>query len=187
MKNKKGFTLVELLASLVILGLLTAVAAPNIIGILQSTKTETYVTDAKKLSTLAEYRFRKDNTIKRPNIGQCVLMTMSNLGTSEFKKPPYGGTYEDKKSFAVVCKENVTVGGTTTVKYVYYVQIIEKPKKDEPSDPDTYNGILLTKVSDIKQDQVKAGLSTVQEPGPSTTSLTKATGGNLNNIIQRYF
>ena len=75
--NKKGFTLVELLATLVILGLLTVIAAPNIIGILTNTKLNTYISDANKLQTLAEYKFRSDSKITRPGDGQCVILTMN--------------------------------------------------------------------------------------------------------------
>ena len=97
--NKKGFTLVELLAALVILGLLTAIAAPNVISIVQRTKLNTYVEDGIKLSTLAEYKFKGDTSITRPASGKCIVMSMTFLGTSEFKNPPYGGEYDPKKSF----------------------------------------------------------------------------------------
>ena len=36
--NRKGFTMIELLAALVILGLLMAVAAPNIMGVLNKNR-----------------------------------------------------------------------------------------------------------------------------------------------------
>lgn len=198
-KNKKGFTLVELLASLVILGLLTLVAAPNIIGILSSTKTETYVTDATKLATLAEYRFRSDNNITRPTtLNQCIGIKMETLGTSEFKKPPYGGTYDPNKSFALVCYENVTdEAGVTTSTYVYYAQIIETiiTKKNTPPTPDETkdSGIQLRPVKTIKQDQVNGNLTGMVEAGSTTiqgydkdgNSKTFTTGESAD-IIQWY-
>lgn len=164
-KNKRGFTLVELLASLVILGLLTLVAAPNIIGILSSTKTETYVTDANKLATLAEYKFRSDNAIVRPTtLDKCIGLKMETLGTSEFKKPPYGGAYDPKKSFALVCYESVTdEGGATTNTYVYYAQIVEKVTDKSGNVKDS--GIQLRKVKEIKQDQVNGNMTGLVEGG----------------------
>ena len=192
-KNKKGFTLVELLASLVILGLLTLVAAPNIIGILSSTKTETYVTDATKLATLAEYKFRSDNNITRPTtLNKCIGISMETLGTSEFKKPPYGGTYDPKKSFALVCYENVTdEAGVTTSAYVYYAQIIEKVKDNGGTEKDS--GIQLRPVKKIKQDQVNGNISGLVEAGSTTiqgydndgNSKTFTTGVSAD-IIQWY-
>ena len=38
MKNKKGFTMVELLAVIVILGILMGVALPKVLGLLDSNK-----------------------------------------------------------------------------------------------------------------------------------------------------
>ncbi len=136
--NKKGFTLVELLATLVILGLLTVIAAPNIIGILTNTKLNTYISDANKLQTLAEYKFRSDSKITRPQDGQCIVLTMNYLGTSEFKNPPYGGTYSTDKSFVVIKKESN--------EYKYYVQIMEDVKANE------YGGIPVIIKSEIKKE-----------------------------------
>lgn len=141
--NKKGFTLVELLATLVILGLLTVIAAPNIIGILTNTKLNTYISDANKLQTLAEYKFRSDSKITRPQDGECIVLTMNYLGTSEFKNPPYGGTYSTDKSFVVIKGEK---NAQEALEYKYYVQIMEDVKANE------YGGIPVIIKSEIKKE-----------------------------------
>ena len=56
-KNQKGFTLVVLLAVMVILGIMMAIAMPNVTGILNKNRASIYVEDAKKLATTAEYKF----------------------------------------------------------------------------------------------------------------------------------
>lgn len=65
--NKKGFTLIELLATITILSMIMVVAVPSIMSTLDKSKRRTYVEDAKKMITLAEYKFRANTTIEEPS------------------------------------------------------------------------------------------------------------------------
>ena len=70
MKNKKGFTLVELLAAIVILGILSVFALPTITRMFESSRNKMYVSDAKKLISLVEYRLKASSTtIDKPDNG----------------------------------------------------------------------------------------------------------------------
>lgn len=183
--NKKGFTLVELLATLVILGLLTVIAAPNIIGILTNTKLNTYISDANKLQTLAEYKFRSDSKITRPQDGECIVLTMNYLGTSEFKNPPYGGTYSTDKSFVVIKGEKNAQGA---LEYKYYVQIIEEIKTGTE-----YGGIQAIAKSEIKKenniDIIDTGMSSVTgaTEGASFTYKKEVGGTTGTCTVQRLY
>jgi type IV pilus assembly protein PilA len=55
LKNKKGFTLVELLAVIVILAIILAIAVPGISGIINSAKKGSFESDAKMMVTGIEY------------------------------------------------------------------------------------------------------------------------------------
>ena len=183
--NKKGFTLVELLATLVILGLLTVIAAPNIIGILTNTKLNTYISDANKLQTLAEYKFRSDSKITRPQDVKCIVLTINYLGTSEFKNPPYGGTYDFNNSFVVIKKEGN--------EYKYYVQIIEDIKKNEAGVVTEYGGIKAIAKSEIKKenniDIIDTGMSSVTgaTQGASFTYKKEVGGTTGTCSVQRLY
>ena len=61
--NKKGFTLIELLATIAILALLMLVAVPNVMSTIDKNKQDTYIEDAKRMITLAEYEVRSDTSI----------------------------------------------------------------------------------------------------------------------------
>ena len=49
MKNKKGFTLVELLAVIAILAILVIIALPNVINMYTKTQKEAFLTETKKI------------------------------------------------------------------------------------------------------------------------------------------
>ena len=115
--NNKGFTLIELLATLLIIGVVMGITIPNITGIFNQGKITTYAEDAKKMKTSAEYLFRGDTSITRPNAnGDCVAISLKYLDNDEFK-PPYGGIYLETESFIVIKKQDK--------RYYYYVQLVE--------------------------------------------------------------
>ena len=49
--KKKGFTLVELLAVIAILAILVIIALPNVLGMFQSAKKNTFTTNSSGLKT----------------------------------------------------------------------------------------------------------------------------------------
>ena len=57
MKNNKGFTLVEVLAMLVVLGIIIGVTVPNITGILSNQKTNLIAEDGIKMIENAKNEF----------------------------------------------------------------------------------------------------------------------------------
>ena len=55
-KNSLGFTLIELIATITILGIIMLIAVPNVISVVTKNKNQTYVNDARKFVTLAKYK-----------------------------------------------------------------------------------------------------------------------------------
>lgn len=116
--NEKGFTLVELLATMAILATLMLIAIPNVIGIVQRNKNKTYIEDAKKLETLAAYKVRSNPTELKPASGDSYCFLLPFLDKSnELSEPPNGGEYDKTKSYVIV-KNN---GGSLE----YKVQLVE--------------------------------------------------------------
>ena len=64
MKNKKGFTLVELLAVVLILGILSLIAVPNVISIIDNNKKDIVLSDARKLISQAKLQVNIDKDIR---------------------------------------------------------------------------------------------------------------------------
>lgn len=144
--NNKGFTLVELLASLVILGVLMAITIPNVVGIISQSKTNNYRADAEKMISTAKYKFSADSLYK-PQANECIVITLSYLGESKFDNPPNEGQYLMGESFVIVKREGK--------RFNYYVRLVEKTKADVKS------GVNLVKEADLEKvdekDTVKIG------------------------------
>lgn len=116
--NEKGFTLVELLATMAILATLMLIAIPNVIGIVQRNKNKTYIEDAKKLETLAAYKVRSNPTELKPANGNSYCFLLPFLDKSnELSEPPNGGEYDKTKSYVIVKNNNGSLE--------YKVQLVE--------------------------------------------------------------
>ena len=84
--NNKGFTLVELLATISILAIISIIAIPNVISMMEKNKKEAYISDAKKFYTLVEYEKRKDSSLTDP-------IQFSQVDTSDIDKSPSDENY----------------------------------------------------------------------------------------------
>lgn len=62
LNNEKGLTLVELLAVIVILGIIAAIAIPSIGNIIQNTREKAVVADAQNALAAANLYFTENNT-----------------------------------------------------------------------------------------------------------------------------
>ena len=76
--NKKGFTLVELLATIIILGLLTLLASTSVTKVLKESKGDLYTTQIKLVESAAE-AWGAENIDKLPNDGECKFLTVETL------------------------------------------------------------------------------------------------------------
>lgn len=115
--NKKGFTLIELLATITILSMIMVVAVPSIMSALDKSKRRTYVEDAKKMLTLAEYKFRSNTTIEEPSGTKANVFPLASMDLTDFSDGPEGGSYDLQSSYVVMIKKNNT--------YNYYVTLVE--------------------------------------------------------------
>lgn len=76
--NKKGFTLVELLAIITILGLLALLASTSVTKVLKESKGDLYTTQIKLVESAAE-AWGAENIDKLPDSGECKYLTIKNL------------------------------------------------------------------------------------------------------------
>lgn len=160
--NNKGFTLVELLATISILALLMIVAIPNVISTIDKNKQSTYVEDAKRMITLAEYKVRSDTSITLPTSGNCIVMPLYSLDLTDFDEGPEGGNYDLQNSYVVIARNGN--------KYEYYATIIENYG-------DTKRGLPLISREDLNKENAKERVV----KGDELTIVKPQVGGRLTN------
>lgn len=158
--NNKGFTLVELLATISLLAVLTMIAVPNIIGIVNRNKNKTYVEDAKKLVSLAEYKIRTNPELKPSNAGESQCLYMSTLGKSDFyTTAPNGGKYNEDLSYV---KVQMIRNNDDSVSLKYSVTLVEVKENNGG-----YVGILRETSSDnLYEDNISTLISSGSSPSP---------------------
>ena len=81
LKNEKGLTLVELLAVIVILGIIAAIAVPSIGGIIDNSKKDAHVANAQQMVSAARLAVAANDTITLGTMISCV----ENIYNTQFE------------------------------------------------------------------------------------------------------
>ena len=116
--RKNGFTFVELLAMLTVIGIIMLVAIPNISGMLKNQRLGSLKADAMSMVEATKTKVVKDKLMVKPKAGECVVFPLNYLDDNEnITKGPNGGLYDQFDSIVVYTR----VGN----KYKYYVRLVE--------------------------------------------------------------
>ncbi len=169
MKDERGFSLVELIAAITIMGILLLVAIPNITRSVEKNQKTTYVHDAQKLITVAKKRYKEDTTIAEPTTTRCLVFTLKDLELTDLKGPN-DGEYNSRYSYVTITYD------ASTNKYSYGVQLLETYGKQSKS----HRGI--TYIKDANQTTlVRSKVEQISQTADKYTSLTDLSSGMGSN------
>ncbi|KMY54909.1 hypothetical protein AC623_14000 [Bacillus sp. FJAT-27231] len=131
LKDQKGLTLIELLAVVVILAIISAIAIPAIGGLIDNTKKDAHVANAQQMISSAKtwVAGNANEAIDATNGQKLTLQKMMDDGLIDPIDDPDKGTYDATASYVLIKKSGKT--------YSYEVKLtngtrgiwVDEPKK----------------------------------------------------------
>ncbi len=153
-KNSKGFTLIELIAVIVILGVIMTIAIPNIVATLDKNRRDTFIKDAQRAITSAEYTIRSNPKYEWPDSNTIVVFPLNKIKNLDLEVSSFDTYYSLKDSFIAITKEPIN-DMPEVYDYVYYVHLVscsdDECKNTEDNSVADNRGINIAKSTSLDE------------------------------------
>ncbi|RAP74747.1 type IV pilin protein [Paenibacillus montanisoli] len=135
LKNQKGLTLIELLAVVIILGIVSAIAVPSIGKIIDNSKKDAHVANAVQMINSTKLLIAGGDATLRPSNGSQVYIPLNYLvgasGNLDALKNPDGGTYNSPTADVVSTSAvptgsyvKVSLAASPATEFTYDVKLV---------------------------------------------------------------
>ncbi|REB07172.1 prepilin-type N-terminal cleavage/methylation domain-containing protein [Sporosarcina sp. BI001-red] len=117
LKNEKGLTLVELLAVIVILGIIAAIAIPSIGSIIENSRQKAILADASNAMEAANLYFvenPEEKTVELAELEKEFLDSAGSLLTATVTQSTTSGTTKTPMEIVFTAKNGKTTASVTT-------------------------------------------------------------------------
>ena len=165
--NKKGFTLVELLAVMVIISVLLLLALPAVTRQVELAKKRTFAEDAHTIASAV-----KDDVLigENPLDSYNDIAKINALLDKKLGKSPFGGTYETAKAEVKVIRDS------TTGKKTYSIRICLVDSNG--------NGFGYSSVENLDADSIAIGTASSScKPAYEATNVIQVANENNPNYV----
>lgn len=152
MKNK-GFTLIELIAVVVIMAIIALIATPNIVAMLDNGRKKDYVADARGFISKASYMYKQDKYKNNTNYFVSSVdgykITLGNIKGIDDYSDPYDGKYDENTSYVLFTTNTKTDSSGNS-----YVMAVEKIYLKSCDDKNCHE-IAITEKDNLSVDSVE--------------------------------
>lgn len=104
MKNNSGFTLIETIAVIIILGIVLTIAVPTITNVVKKTNEKRMIEDAELFISIVKEKVESDTTGTTE-----TKYLLNEINSSTIKESPFGGKYDSGASYVKVNVSGYTV------------------------------------------------------------------------------
>ena len=185
-KKRNGFTLVELLAVILILGILGLIAVPSINGIMKNSKKDTYVETALAFIHGVRQTAKLGRKYSPPDPGSALIVKTNTVELERGgRKSSFGKSYDLEYSYVII----YNYGSSNKNQYAYYIYL-KDTDGNGTSEPVLESSLsrssIITKQTTANQNMKFSALKANRGTSSSNFSIKSPTNPNGNVNISSY-